>query len=183
MRHDHGVEGVDPHVDRLAAAMDAEVRAEQAAYEAEALRAEQRARSLADVARELVVRGDVVEVVVAGRTLTGAAAHAGRDLLVLDTAHGVVDVALPAITLLQVVRRVRDGGRPPGRGATTLRARMTEHEVAGLGVTVLLADGGTVDGAVAAAAADHLLVTAARGPAVVPWPAVAAVWPLARPVV
>ena len=183
MPHDHGVEGVDPHVDRLAATMDAEIRAEQAAYEAEAVRAEQRARSLADVARELVIRGDLVEVVVAGRTLRGTAAHAGRDLLVLDTAQGAVDVVLPAVTLLQVVRRVRDGGRQPGRGAATLRARMTEHEVAGVGVTVLLADGSTVDGVVAATATDHLLVAAGRGPAVVPWGAVAAVWPIVPPVV
>jgi hypothetical protein len=173
---DGDAEGIDPHLDRVAAAMDAEVRAEQAAYEAEALRAERRRRSLGDVARELVVRGDLVEVVVAGQRLRGTPVHAGRDHLALATPRGQVDVALGAMTCLEVLAR-RPGGAAAGAGPATFRARMTEHEVAASPVVVLLADGGTVEGVVAAAAADHLLLTARRGEVVVPWAGVAAVWP------
>jgi hypothetical protein len=172
----------EPELDRLGARLDAEVRAERAAYEAEALRGERRARRLADLARALVERGDVVEVRAGRRAVAGVVVHAARDLLVLEV--GVagatverVDVALAAVTSLRLVERRLDGGRAPATSPATLRARMTEHEVAGAVLDVVLVDGEEVTGVVAAAAEDHLLLEGRDGWAALPWPAVA----LARP--
>ncbi|WP_370324899.1 hypothetical protein [Euzebya sp.] len=164
------------HLERLAARMDAEVRAEQAAYEAMALQAERRARTLADVAAELVVRGDVVEVVAGREVMTGTAVHAGRDHMTLRAARGDVDLPLAGLTRLRVVDRVRAGGQSPRRGAKTFRARMTEHETAGVVVVVALDDGEQVRGVIAAAAEDHLLIASRHGDVVVPHPSVRAVW-------
>lgn len=168
----------DGHLDRLAARMDAELRAEQAEYESMALQAQWRARSLADVARELMVRGDEVEVVTAGRTLLGTVHHAGIDFMVVSTPAGPTDVGLATMTTFRVVRRARSGGRPPGPGARTLRARMTEHATARTPLTILVADGGTLGATIGAAAEDHLLVQTRRGSVAVPWSAVAAAWPV-----
>lgn len=165
-------------MDKVAAFMDAEVRAEQAEYEAMALRAEWRARSLSDLARELVVRGDQVEVVTATRRLIGTMQHAGTDFCVLACPSGPVDVSLSTLTTLRVVRHVRAGGQPLGSGASTLRARLTEHETARTPLTVLFADGDSVAGVVGAAASDHLLLRTSTGEMAVPWRMVAAVWPL-----
>ncbi len=168
---------MDEELDRVASTMDAEVRAEQAAYEAMALQAEWRARGLADVARELVVRGDTVDVTTGGRAIAGTVVHAGIDYAVIDGPMGTFDVALAVLTTLRVTQRSRDGGRRPAGGAATLRARMTEHETAEAALTLLLSSGDTLDGRVRAAATDHLLLEDPRGQVVIPWPAVAAVWP------
>lgn len=165
------------HLERLTARMDAEVRAEQAEYEAMALQAERRARSLSDVAQELVVRGDVVEVHTGHEALRGTVVQVGRDYVVVRAARGDVDVRLAGLTSLRVIERVRAGGRPARSGAATLRARLTEHETAGTPVVIALADGQQVQGAVGAAAADHLLVLTRRGEVVIPYPALRAVWP------
>lgn len=183
-------EPLDPEVagemGRMAAALDAEVRAEQAEYEAMALRTSWRARSIADVARTWMVRGDTVEVDVAGRRLVGEVQHVGEDLLVLSTARAgeppaAVDVALAAGPLLRVVSPNPSGRRPPGRGARTLRARLTEHETSGVDVIVTLADEREVGGVIDAVATDHLLLRTTTGATVVPWSRIALVQPLAAP--
>ncbi|HUG83596.1 MAG TPA: DUF2642 domain-containing protein, partial [Euzebya sp.] len=170
--------GHEDEIERVAATMDAEVRAEQAAYEAMALQAEWRARTLADVARELVVRGDHIEVRAAGQSFSGTVVHAGADYAVLDTRRGPVDLVLTRGDHLRVTQRVREGGRAPGRGAKTLRARLTEHEVSGQRLCLLTADG-EVEGTLDAVAVDHVLVATRRGQVVVPQTAVVAVWPSA----
>jgi hypothetical protein len=164
-------------LDRLAAVMDAEVRAEQADYERMALQAQWRERSLADVAREWMVRGDVVEVRAAGQQLTGTVVHVGVDLAVLAATRGHVDLALPRLQGLRVVQQVRSGGVPPGRGARTFRARLTEHEVAAARLCLLTSADDLVDGMIEAVAADHLLVATRRGQVVLPEAAVVAAWP------
>ena len=167
-------------MERLAAVMDAEVRAEQADYEHMALQAERRARSLADVARELMVRGDVVEVRTGATALVGRIIHVGADLAVLRTVRGAVDLALPRAHRLRVVERARSGGTPPARGARTFRARLTEHEVSAVRLTILTADGEEVDGTVEAVAQDHVLVATRHGVVVIPEDAVVAAWPTPR---
>ncbi len=168
---------MDEELDRVAAVMDAEVRAEQAAYEAMALQAEWRARSLTDVVRELVVRGDTIDMTTAGQTIAGTVVHAGADYAVVDGPRGYCDVALAVLTTLRVTQRSRDGGNSPARGAATLRARMTEHETAEAPLTILLATGEMLEGRVRAAASDHLLLEDRRGAVVIPWRALAAAWP------
>lgn len=168
--------GAEEEVDRLAAVMDAEVRAEQAAYEAMALQGEWRARSLADVARELLARGDVVEIRVLGRPLTGSVVFAGQDYLTVRTPRGAVDVVLARCDLLRVVHRVREGGRSPGRGAQTFRARMTEHETTGQRLRLLVTGEGEVEGVVQAMAVDHVLLQTGGGQVVVPEGHVVAAW-------
>lgn len=172
--------GPEDDMDKVASFMDAEVRAEQAEYEAMALQAQWRSRSLADVARELMIRGDQIEVVTATRHLSGTMHNVGTDFCVMATPAGPVDVSLTTLTTLRVVRRVRAGGRPPGSGANTLRARMTEHQTSKTRLTVLLTDGDVVAGMVDAAASDHLLLRTATGHLFVPWPVVAAAWPPAE---
>ncbi len=169
--------GPEDDMDKVASFMDAEVRAEQAEYEAMALQAHWRSRSVADVARELMIRGDQIEVVTATRHLSGTMHHVGADFCVMATPAGPVDVSLSTLTSLRVVRLVRAGGRPPGSGANTLRARMTEHQTSKTPLTVLLTDGEVVAGMVDAAAPDHLLLRTATGHLAVPWPVVAAAWP------
>lgn len=142
---------------RLSARMDAEVRAEQADYERMALRAQRRARDLAAVARDLLVRGDEVEVRTVHSVVRGVLRSSGKDVAVLDADDGgMVDVRLHAVTL-RVVQPVRLGGRPPGGGPTTFLARMTEHEIAETTVRVLLRDGSLPrDAIVSAVGRDHL---------------------------
>lgn len=166
-------------VERLAAVMDAEVRAEQAAYEAMALHAEWRARTLAAVAAEWLVRGDVIEVRAVDQQLAGTVIHSGEDYAVLQTRRGPTDIALARCDLLRVVQRVPDGGRPPGRGARTFNARLTEHEIAATPVCLLIRNEGEVHGIVDAVALDHVLLRTRRGQVVVPELAVVAAWPSA----
>lgn len=177
---DVGGTGPEQEVERLAAVMDAEVRAEQADYERMALQAEWRARSLADVARELMVRGDLVEVRTGAALLVGRIVHVGTDLAVLRTARGPVDVVLPRAHRVRVIERARSGGTPPARGARTFRARLTEHQVAAVGLTLLTADGEEVEGVVEAVAEDHVLVSTRHGLVVLPEAAVVASWPTTR---
>ena len=167
--------------DRLLGALDAqmsaEIRAEQAEYEAMAHQAELRVRTLPDVAREMMVRGDRVEARTGGEMMTGTVSHVGSDYVVLGGARGQMDVVFGPLVLLRTVERVRSGGTPPGRGAKTLRARMTEHQTMLTPLDVLLIDGLVESGRVLAAAPDHLLLETRRGDAVVPWSSIAASWP------
>ncbi|MGI9016329.1 MAG: hypothetical protein ACR2HR_04355 [Euzebya sp.] len=169
--------GIEHELQRVAAAMDAEVRSEQAEYEALAVQSERRARTLADVAAELVVRGDRVEISVAGLVLDGTVRHSAADYLVLEATRGRIDLPLTAVTALRVTQQVRSGGTPPGAGAKSFQARLTEHETAGVVMTLLRADGEMVEGLIRAAARDHLLLQTRHGLVVLPTVQVAAVWP------
>ncbi|MEE8600364.1 hypothetical protein [Euzebya tangerina] len=167
----------DPLLGQLDAQMSAEIRAEQAEYEALALQAELRARTLPGVAREMMIRGDRVEVRAAGQVVVGTVSHVGEDYGVIDAARGSVDLVLAHMDLLRTVERVRSGGSPPGRGAKTFRARLTEHQTMLTQLEVLLRDETMVSGSVQAAAPDHLLLATRRGDIVTPWAAVVATWP------
>jgi hypothetical protein len=100
-------------------------------------------RSLVDIARELMHRGDTVAVTAGGTTFTGQVTDVGLDVLRLRTAAAPVDVQLATITtgsgerrstrlaapvLLRLVARARSGGRVSGGGPETFRARLLEHE-------------------------------------------------------
>jgi len=100
-------------------------------------------RTLVDIARELMHRGDTVAVTAGGATFTGEVTDVGLDVLRLRTAAGPVDVQLGAVTtgsgehrhvrlpapvVLRVIARARSGGRRAGGGPETFRARLLEHE-------------------------------------------------------
>ena len=168
---------LDLELGRMAAELDAEIRAEQAEYEAMAMQAAWRARRIVDVARAWMVHGDTVEVVVGNVTLVGTVTHTGTDLIVLQTdLRGRVDVAVAATPLLRLVHSADRGGMPPGPGPRTFVARLTEHEVAAASVVLVLDDGMQVDGTVMAVAADHVLLDSRQGQRVVPLPRVALAW-------
>lgn len=95
-------------------------------------------RSLVDVARELMHRGDTVEVTAGDATFTGEVTDVGRDGLRLRTAAGIVDVQLggPAAVVLRVVGRARSGGRRGTDPPTTFRARLLQREAGGAEVVV-----------------------------------------------
>jgi hypothetical protein len=107
-------------------------------------------RSLVDVARELMHRGDTVSVTAGGAVFTGAVTDVGVDVMRVHTAAGAVDVQLAAVTtgsgeqrhirlpapvVLRVVERARSGGRSSGGGGT-FRARLLEHEADGIELAV-----------------------------------------------
>lgn len=157
--------------------MDAEVRTEQAEYETMALQARWRTRRIVDVAREVMVRGDPVEVLLPGLVLRGLVLHVGEDLFVVDAwSVGAVDVSVRAGPRLRSVEDDQGEGVPPGRGARTFVARLTEHEVTGQRLVLALDDGERVEGVVAAVAVDHVLLEGSRGEEVLPLGRIAAVW-------
>lgn len=108
-------------------------------------------RSLVDVARELMHRGDTVAVTAGDATFTGEVTDVGLDVLRLRTVAGPVDVQLAAVTtgtadrrqarlpapvVLRVVERARSGGRSAGGGPETFRARLLENEADAVEVVV-----------------------------------------------
>lgn len=120
-----------------------------------------RARTLADVAREAMHRGDRVTVEVAGLRLAHPVIAVGVDYLVLDDGDGVVDVALDRVTL--GLERRSSGGASGKPAAATLRARLGELEQAGARVTVVTTGGERGEGLLEVVAADHLVVDGGGG--------------------
>lgn len=135
-----------------------ELRAETEETERLAAQAGRRKRTLTDVARDLVARGDRVAVGVPGRLFTGVVTYAAGDLLVLQTAGGRVDVNLRAPAHLRVVERAPSGGAASGDGPSSFKARLFEIEMSGasveLGCTTV---GQEQPGTIAAVAVDHLI--------------------------
>jgi hypothetical protein len=139
----------DPDIAGAAGALREEWRAEEEEYTRAAMTRWTHERRLADIARELVHRGDTVTVAMGNITFTGEAVSAGPDFLQLrTTAGGRVDVNLavattttgrevrvPAPLVIRVVERARAGGRSDRR-ATTFRARLLEREADGDAVVV-----------------------------------------------
>lgn len=163
-------------IHRVSAAMDAELRAEQAEYEAMALLAELRARGLADVVRELMVRGDVVEVTLGEVSLSGTVSHTGEDFAVLGCQWGEVDLVLATLSGVRVLHRERRGVNPPSAGSRTFRARLTEHEIDQTAV-VLKQAGRDLQGLIAAVATDHIVLQTGTGTQFIPLASIVAAWP------
>jgi hypothetical protein len=151
----------DPELAAMGQRFRDELRAEAEAYEALAARGHLRGRDLADVALELLHRGDVIAVAVGRRTFSGEVTYAAGDLLCLRTRGADVDLSLSAPVGLEIVERVRSGGRPRGRGPGWFKARHAEHEQAGTTLEVgCPALGVDLRGRLAAVAGDHVVVDA-----------------------
>jgi hypothetical protein len=136
----------DPELGSAAASIREEWRADEEEWSRAAAQQWAHGRSLLDVARELMHRGDTVAVVVGETSFTGEVVDVGDDCLRLRAGDDTVDVRLtvpvpgmgdrdvgagPAPVVLRVLRRARAGGRSGSDGASTLRARLLEYEADG----------------------------------------------------
>ncbi|HEX5614344.1 MAG TPA: hypothetical protein VFZ83_04255 [Acidimicrobiia bacterium] len=132
---------IDPS-DELAlrASLRAEWRAEQEALIDDAAEEWRHQRTLAEVARECMHRGDRVRVVVRGHQLHGEVLEVGHDLLSLRTATGRVDVHLDAsVPVLVQPERAKSGGARDVAGAGSFRSALLARETNGpvvLGTTI-----------------------------------------------
>jgi hypothetical protein len=121
----------------VAAAARAEWRADEDEWTAAALEQWRHGRTVVDLAREHLHRGDIIAIELDGsrsgarRALQGPVIGVADDVIALDTLSGRVDVALhPGVPIAwRVVERVPDGG---GRGLPldSFRARLLELEAA-----------------------------------------------------
>jgi hypothetical protein len=126
--------------DPVLAARAAEVRAEWRTEEEEWTRAEAERwvhrRSLADLAREYLHRGDTVEVTAGACAFRGTLSRVGRDWLQVLSGAGGVDVALSGGVVLRRVERAAAGGCRDDGSVATFRARLLEYEASGVEVVV-----------------------------------------------
>lgn len=108
----------------------AEWRAEEELWARAAFEAWEHQRSMIDVARDCMHRGDTVALVLPDRTFTGTVVAAGRDHVGLRTAGGRVDVGFAPASgpLLRVVAPARAGGSRGDGATSTFRARLLELE-------------------------------------------------------
>jgi hypothetical protein len=164
-----------------AAAARSEWRADEEDWTRAAVERWLHARTLLDVVRECMHRGDTVTVRVGDRVFSGRVGAVGSDVFSLDVSDGRVDVAADdgARFLLRVDARARSGGAR-GDHATTLRARLLELESARCDVEIGPDLGDTVRGQLCVGR-DHVVVRAAEIPDTV-MPMAAVAWVFARPV-
>ncbi len=136
----------------------ADLRADAEESERLALQTARRRRTLVDVARELMARGDLVGVGVPGRRFTGVVTHAAGDLVVVRTAGGLVDVNLRAPAHLRVLERAPRGGETSTDGPSSFKARLFEIELAATPVAIGCSTVGDEQrGTIAAVGVDHVV--------------------------
>lgn len=154
----------DPELAALGQQFRDELRAEAAEYEALAAKDLMRNRSLREVALELLHRGDVVGAVVGRRAFTGTVTYAAGDLVCMRTPSLEVDLSLATPLALQVLERVRTGGRGRGTGPGSFLGRLRDHELSAGQVEVCCpALDMDVRGAVVAVAEDHVVMEGSEG--------------------
>ena len=136
-------------------------RADEEAWARAAFERWQHDRSLADVARECMHRGDTVRLSFGAVTFTGAIVGVGTDIVCVAAVDGRVDVALgsEAPFVLRVLPARGGGGRGDGT-VTTFRARLRELD--GSRVDVGLGNGNALTG-VLRAGLDHVQTVDADG--------------------
>jgi hypothetical protein len=136
-----------------------EMRQEAELIEQDAATVELRRRRLADIAIELVSRGDIVTVMAGDRSLRGRLTYARGEIASLQAAVGRVDIHLPAGVALRVDERSTEGGMAPRKGSDTLRARLLELELSNSAIEAWVPTHGfDVRGAIVAVGKDHVIV-------------------------
>jgi len=128
-----------------AAAARAEWRAEEESWIRAAHERWEHGRSLVDVVRDCMHRGDRVTFVLSSTTVAGAVVAVGTDVARVATVEGAVDVAISSAS--PVVVRVAPGRNPGTRGdgtVTTFAARLRELD--GAVVDVAANDGDELRG-------------------------------------
>jgi hypothetical protein len=124
------------------AAMREEWRAEQDAETRDAAEQWRHSRTLLDLAREHMHRGDRVAITVVGHRTVGTIIDVATDRIALldDTTRTDVHVCEALPLAFTVVERARAGGRTGARSAS-FRARLLELETGGMPVVVATAIG------------------------------------------
>ena len=132
------LDGIDDDDLAVAAAVRAEWRADELAWTRAALEQWEHDRTLADVLRACMHRGDKVALEYPGRTFVGVVAAVGDDLVRLATADGSLDAQLgpTGVLLLRVVEPARAGGHRGDETIATFRARLLQLEGAATRVGV-----------------------------------------------
>lgn len=121
-----------------------------------------RKRLMADVAREAMHRGDVVTVMVGGRSVKGSVMFVGTDYLVLQTASQTLDIVLDRAVMR--IEAQPGGGHTTRGGSATFKARLAEYEQTGEPVTLHLTGGASQQaGRILVAAVDHCITEDAEG--------------------
>ncbi len=121
-----------------------------------------RNRSLADVAHELVARGDTVQISFGGERFVGTVIYARGTLATLETQDkDEVHINLEGPVVLRVTRRATDGGRTPDPlGPESFVAKLRQLELEGGAVLLSLPEQGqSVRCRIDAVATDHLMAT------------------------
>ena len=136
-----------------------EIRQEAEMLEQDAAAVELRRRRIADVAIELLSRGDIVTAIAGDRSVRGPLSHARGEIASLATGAGRVDLHLAAGVVLRVDERTLTGGTAPKSGSDTLRARLLENELAGIDIEVWApAHKVDVSGTIVAVGKDHVIL-------------------------
>jgi hypothetical protein len=123
-------EGIDDADLALAAAVRAEWRADELEWTRAALEQWEHERTLADVLRACMHRGDTVAFEFPARTFVGVVTAVADDVVRLATTDGSVDaqVGPTCAFLLRVVEPARAGGQRGDETIATFRARLLELE-------------------------------------------------------
>lgn len=124
------LDGIDDADLAVAAALRAEWRAEENEWTRAALAQWEHDRTIVDVLRACMHRGDTVALEFPGRTFVGVVTAVGEDLVRLATADGSIDAHLdPVATFsLRVVTPARAGGERGDPTTATFRARLLQLE-------------------------------------------------------
>ncbi len=147
-----------------AAVVRAEWRADEEEWTRAALERWRHNRSLLDVLRECMHRGDTITVCPGSVTFTGRVAAVGDDLLALAAPDGRVDVHCHADAplVVRIAERARTGGTR-GDAVTTFRARLLELEMADGEVEIGTRSAGDVVRGRLTVGRDHVIVQDREG--------------------
>ena len=165
---------MDPDLEAAARQIRHEARLQAEDLEADVIATELTGRTLADACRELHAAARLVSVTLPGISFGGAIVHVGIDLVtVADDLGNEFDVLLPAVGSIKVV-----GDAPARSGVLAadpkrLRGRLAHAAAVGQPVEVGGPGLPAVSGMAAAAAEDHLVLDAADGRLLIPYPAIA----------
>lgn len=131
--------------------------AEEAEYDADRLRL--RDRSLADVAFDVMSRGDLLRVGTVGHNFAGTVVYVHGDLVSLAADELEVDVNLTGPVHLEILRPAHTDGVGHGRGTGSFRARLSEIESTSEIVEIIAPEvGANVLGRIEAVAEDHVMI-------------------------
>ncbi|MDH3303133.1 MAG: hypothetical protein OES24_21735 [Acidimicrobiia bacterium] len=156
----------NPELEALAAELRQriarELRWEAEDVESETLKQVLRERTLSDVARESMARGDVIAASTPTLTVVGTISHARGDLAIVATGHALVSVNLAGPVTLRCVETASSGGTSSSGGSGSFKARLAEFEMTGELVGLVVATlPDMLVGRITVTAADHIVVRGA----------------------